>query len=142
MAAKYLPQNNAKGMASNLTSNVSNTGSLDVSSEQPKIVKGVSPSKTIKTVEVLAERKQLVSSLSQPQSDEDFIKEYGTKPRNVGFNSISEVVTPLNSAAFFLVSRFYMLRCLFGALYAVMRFFGGSWFLHRHEIPHPNQWGI
>ena len=22
-----------------------------------------------------------------------------------------------------------------------MRIFWGSWFLHRHEIPHPNQWG-
>ena len=21
-------------------------------------------------------------------------------------------------------------------------FFWGSWFLHRHKIPHPNQWGI
>ena len=48
----------------------------------------------------------------------------------------------LNSAAFFLVRRFYMLRCLFGALYAVMRFFGASWVLSGHKIPHPNQWGI
>ena len=48
----------------------------------------------------------------------------------------------LNSAAFFLVRRFYMLRCLFGALYVVMRIFGASWVLPRHEIPHPNQWGI
>ena len=22
-----------------------------------------------------------------------------------------------------------------------MGIFWGSWFLHRHEIPHPNQWG-
>ena len=35
----------------------------------------------------------------------------------------------LNSAAFFLVRRFYMLRCLFVALYVIMRIFGGSWFL-------------
>ena len=48
----------------------------------------------------------------------------------------------LISAAFFLVRRFYMLRCLFGALYVVMRFFVASWVLPGHEIPHPNQWGI
>ena len=47
----------------------------------------------------------------------------------------------LNSAAFFLVRRFYVLRCLFWALYAVMRIFGASWVLPGHEIPHPNQWG-
>ena len=34
-------------------------------------------------------------------------------------------VLNLISAAFFLVSRFYMLRCLFGALYVDMRLFGG-----------------
>ena len=34
-----------------------------------------------------------------------------------------------------------MLRCLFGALYVVMRFFVASWVLPGHEIPHPNQWG-
>lgn len=48
----------------------------------------------------------------------------------------------LNSAAFFLVRRFYMLRCLFGALYVDMRIIGASWVLPKHEIPHPNQWGI
>ena len=48
----------------------------------------------------------------------------------------------LNSAAFFLVRRFYMLRCLFVALYVVMRIIGASWVLSMHEIPHPNQWGI
>ena len=32
-----------------------------------------------------------------------------------------------------------MLRCLFEALRVVMRFFGASWVLSMHEIPHPNQ---
>ena len=47
----------------------------------------------------------------------------------------------LNSAAFFLVRKFYMLRCLFGALYVDMRCFGVSWVFSKHKIPHPNQWG-
>ena len=48
----------------------------------------------------------------------------------------------LNSAVFFLVRKFYMLRCLFGTLYVDMRCFGVSWFFSKHKIPHPNQWGI
>ena len=47
----------------------------------------------------------------------------------------------LNSAVFFLVRKFYMLRCLFGTLYVDMRCFGVSWVFSKHEIPHPNQWG-
>ena len=47
----------------------------------------------------------------------------------------------LNSAVFFLVRKFYMLRCLFGALYVDMRCFGISWVFSKHKIPHPNQWG-
>ena len=48
----------------------------------------------------------------------------------------------LNSAVFFLVRKFYMLRCLFGTLYVDMRCFGVSCFFSKHKIPHPNQWGI
>ena len=62
--------------------------------------------------------------------------------KDLGANTKSTFINLLNSAAFFLVSRFYMLRCLFEALYADMRFFGASWVLPGHEIPHPNQWGI
>ena len=47
----------------------------------------------------------------------------------------------LNSAVFFLVRKFYMLRRLFGALYVGMRCFGVSWLYSKHKIPHPNQWG-
>ncbi|MES5133704.1 conjugative transposon protein TraM, partial [Hoylesella timonensis] len=39
--------------------------------------------------EVLAERKQVVTSLGQPMSDADFIKEYGTRARNLGFHSLA-----------------------------------------------------
>ena len=51
-------------------------------------------------------------------------------------------VYSLNSAVFFLVRKFYMLRCLFGTLYVDMRCFGVSCFFSKHKIPHPNQWGI
>ena len=47
----------------------------------------------------------------------------------------------LNSAVFFLVRKFYMLRCLLGALYFDMRCFGVFWVFSKHKIPHPNQWG-
>ena len=41
----------------------------------------------------------------------------------------------LNSTVFFLVRKFYMLRCLFGALYVDMSCFGVSWVFSKHEIP-------
>ena len=52
-----------------------------------------------------------------------------------------EFVSFLNSAVFFLVRKFYMLRCLLGALYFDMRRFGVFWVFSKHKIPHPNQWG-
>ena len=42
---------------------------------------------TLPAMEVLAERRQVVSSLDQPMSDAEFIREYGTKARNMGFHS-------------------------------------------------------
>ena len=56
--------------------------------------------------------------------------------------SIYKLLYHLNSAVFFLVRKFYMLRCLFGTLYVDMRCFGVSWVFSKHKIPHPNQWGI
>ena len=41
----------------------------------------------------------------------------------------------LNSTVFFLVRKFYMLRCLLGALYVDMRCFGISWVFSKHKIP-------
>ena len=43
----------------------------------------------------------------------------------------------LNSAVFFLVRNFYMLRCLLGALYVDMRCFGVSWVFSKHKRPKP-----
>ena len=42
---------------------------------------------------------------------------------------------------YFFVRKFYILRCLFGALYVDMRCFGVSWVFSKHKIPYPNQWG-
>ena len=46
----------------------------------------------------------------------------------------------LNSAALFLVRYFCILKWHFWNLSIDMGIFWGSWFLHIHEIPHPNQW--
>ena len=52
-----------------------------------------------------------------------------------------DAIKNLNSAALFLVRYFYILKWHFGDLSIDMGIFWGSWFLHNHEIPHPNQWG-
>ena len=77
---------------------------------------------------VTAKRKILQNN---ERKDNDHLKYRGVKQNSY----------ILNSAVFFLVRKFYMLRCLFGALYVDMRCFGVSWGLSKHEIPHPNQWG-
>jgi len=56
-------------------------------------------------------------------------------------NGINCIDYNLNSAVFFLVRKFYMLRCLLGALYFDMRRFGVFWVFSKHKIPRPNQWG-
>ena len=40
-------------------------------------------------MEVLPERRQVVSSLDQPMSDVYFMEEYGKKARNMGFHSLA-----------------------------------------------------
>ena len=93
MAAKYLPKTSAvppslgndfaEGKGQKATdkglrmSNNANEGSAD-----------------LPAMEILAERKQVVSSLGQPMSDADFIKEYGTKARNLGFHSLASAAVP------------------------------------------------
>lgn len=77
MAAKYLPKstmNNAFAQAQERT--IVPPASTEEHQEQTKVL------------EVFPERKQVVSYLSQPMSDEDFIKTYGTKARNLGFHSV------------------------------------------------------
>lgn len=77
MAAKYLPKstmNNAFTQAQERT--IVPPASTEEHQEQTKVL------------EVFPERKQVVSYLNQPMSDEDFIKTYGTKARNLGFHSV------------------------------------------------------
>ena len=77
MAAKYLPKstmNNAFAQAQERT--IVPPAPTEEHQEQTK------------ELEVFPERKQVVSYLNQPMSDEDFIKTYGTKARNLGFHSV------------------------------------------------------
>ena len=69
-------------------------------------------------------------------------KEKEKKPRNfeVAQFFVLGFFYFLNSVAFFLVRKFYMLGCLSGALYVDMRCFGVSWVFSKHKIPHPYQW--
>ena len=60
---------------------------------------------------------------------------------NFEFRKLDFEKYTLNSAVFFLVRKFYMLRCLFGALYVDMRCFGVFGVFSKHTPPHPNQWG-
>lgn len=88
MAAKYLPQN------SNLPSNAF-TPAQERSIAEPQ----TASTEQEPMMEVLTERKQIVSSLNQPMTDEEFMEEYGTKPRNLGFHSptTATTATPRNT---------------------------------------------
>ena len=90
MAAKYLPK------TSSVPPSLSNafTESKDNGKPSNDAVKYQTASTNTPTMEVLAERRQVVSSLGQPMSDADFIKEYGTKARNMGFHSLTSVAAP------------------------------------------------
>ena len=90
MAAKYLPK------TSSVPPSLSNafTESKDNGKPSNDAVKYQTASTNTPTMEVLAERKQVVSSLNQPMSDADFIKEYGTKARNMGFHSLASTAAP------------------------------------------------
>ena len=90
MAAKYLPK-----------STPNNPTALNNAFAQAQERTIVAPERTIvapssdkqsegaKAVEVLPERKQVVSSLSGTMSDADFVKMYGTKGRNLAFHSMN-----------------------------------------------------
>ena len=83
MAAKYLPK-----------STPNNPTALNNAFAQAQERTIVAPSSDkqsegAKAVEVLPERKQVVSSLSGTMSDADFVKMYGTKGRNLAFHSIN-----------------------------------------------------
>lgn len=83
MAAKYLPTATTSGMPPNV---------FTPAQERPKTEDKsgtASLASSALSMEVLAERKQVVSSLEQPMTDKEFIQEYGTKPRNLGFHSLT-----------------------------------------------------
>ena len=86
MAAKYLPKASSipPSLENAFTNDKGNTPTItDIGTE-----KGQMQANT-PVMEVLTESKQVVSSLGQPMSDADFIKEYGKKARNMGFHSLT-----------------------------------------------------
>ena len=93
MAAKYLPKASAAApfLGNDLAKGKGQTSTNKGQSMGSNISGG---SADLPTMEILAERKQVVSSLGQPMSDADFIKEYGTKARNLGFHSLASTAVP------------------------------------------------
>lgn len=76
MAAKYMTQ----------ATPPSNSPSATNAKEETSVT---SASTTLPEVELMPERKHLVSSLEQPMTDSAFIAEYAGKERNLGFHSLS-----------------------------------------------------
>ena len=86
MAAKYLPKTSSvpPSLENAFTNDKGNTPAItDIGTEKGQMQANAP------VMEVLAERKQVVTSLGQPMSDADFIKEYGTRVRNMGFHSLT-----------------------------------------------------
>ena len=87
MAAKYLPKASTpptfnNGLAAGNEKTEDTAGGSDAA-------KGKTMQKEKPVMEVLPERRQLVSSLDQPMSDVYFMEEYGKKARNLGFHSLT-----------------------------------------------------
>ena len=79
MAAKYMTQ----------ATPPSNSPSAANAKEETSVT-SVSTTKTpLSTMELMPERKHLVSSLEQPMTDSAFIAEYSGRERNLGFHSLS-----------------------------------------------------
>ena len=92
MAAKYLPGTSSvpSSLGNAFADGKGNTtSSTDTGMEKEQVAQTNTP-----TMEVLAERRQVVSALHQPMSDADFIREYGTKARNMGFHSLTSTAAP------------------------------------------------
>ena len=87
MAAKYLPTATTSGTPPNVFTPAQERPTTEDKSGTASLASSA-PS-----MEVLAERKQVVSSLEQPMTDKEFIQEYGTKPRNLGFHSLTTATT-------------------------------------------------
>ena len=89
MAAKYLPQSSSTTNAVHTFTPAKEKGTLETSA-----TKQASSTSSLPVMEVLAERKQVVSSLNQPMSDVYFMEEYGKKARNMGFHSLTSTAVP------------------------------------------------
>ena len=92
MAAKYLPKASTpptfnNGLAAGNEKTEDTAGGSDAA-------KGKTMQKEKPAMEVLPERRQIVSSLDQPMSDVYFMEEYGKKARNMGFHSLASTVAP------------------------------------------------
>lgn len=79
MAAKYLPTATTSGTPPN---------AFILAQERSIAEPQTARTEQEPMMEVLTERKQIISSLNQPMTDEEFMEEYGTKPRNLGFHSL------------------------------------------------------
>lgn len=89
MAAKYLPQSSSTTNAARAFTPAKEKGTLETSA-----TKQASSTSSLPVMEMLAERKQVVSSLNQPMSDVYFMEEYGKKARNMGFHSLTSTAVP------------------------------------------------
>lgn len=93
MAAKYLPK--ASAAAPSLGNDFTESKGQTATDNGLRMSNNANEgSADLPEMEILAERKQVVSSLGQPMSDADFIKEYGTKARNLGFHSLTSMAAP------------------------------------------------
>lgn len=86
MAAKYLPAATTNGMSPNAFT----TAQQQPMADKSEVLSSIS---SAPSMEVLAERKQVVSSLDQPMSNKAFMEEYGTQQRNMGFYSLATATT-------------------------------------------------
>ena len=92
MAAKYLP--NSGGAIPSLEGN-----SEEADATSKPMGSGM-PTAELPQMEVLAERKSVISRLDQPMTDSAFIATYGASERNWGFHSVATVpeqVVPRNT---------------------------------------------
>ncbi|MCB6902344.1 conjugative transposon protein TraM [Hoylesella buccalis] len=93
MAAKYLPK--ASAAAPSLGNDFTESKGQTATDNGLRMSNNANEgSADLPEMEILAERKQVVSSLGLPMSDADFIKEYGTKARNLGFHSLTSMAAP------------------------------------------------
>ena len=93
MAAKYLPK--ASAVPPSLGNDFTESKGQTATDKGLRMSNNANEgSADLPAMKILAERKQVVSSLGQPMSDADFIKEYGTKVRNMGFHSLTSTAAP------------------------------------------------